>query len=391
MRRRIYKVIIKIIIIVVGLALLAIGGILVYRRIEQRHVQSQMSQIVDAGGISEIREIELGGVTQYIAIEGMSQNNPLCLYLHGGPGLSVPYGISARGQNQALLTHCTAVYWDQRGSGKSYDERLNSQNVSLKTLQQDAKELIHYLLETFNKDKLYLIGFSWGTVLGMNIVKEVPQLIEAYVGIGQVVNPTKSDLGLYEWLIDEYASLGASEIVLALKQIGYPPYQKVAHQELFTKAITSSGAYIKRQDGMAGFNISNWIMQAFASPDLTIKEAYETLFKASHTVLTQSNVWNDLNAVQFDEEITNVKIPIYFISGIDDYICSKDLLQQWFLNIQAPKKDTLILNHSAHYISTQDESTMNEFIKKIIEEVYPTQQPENEATPRETILSNFLK
>ena len=154
MKRRIYKVIIKLIIAVVVLGVILIGGILAYRRIEQRHVQSQINQIIDSGGISEIREIELGGVTQYIAIEGMSQSKPLCLYLHGGPGLSVPYGISARGQNQDLLTHCTAVYWDQRGSGKSYDETLTSQNVSLTQLQQDAKELINYLLETFNKDKL---------------------------------------------------------------------------------------------------------------------------------------------------------------------------------------------------------------------------------------------
>ncbi|MTL51850.1 alpha/beta hydrolase, partial [Turicibacter sanguinis] len=89
MKRRIYKVIIKLIIAVVVLGVILIGGILAYRRIEQRHVQSQINQIIDSGGISEIREIELGGVTQYIAIEGMSQSKPLCLYLHGGPGLSV--------------------------------------------------------------------------------------------------------------------------------------------------------------------------------------------------------------------------------------------------------------------------------------------------------------
>ncbi|MFR5113132.1 alpha/beta hydrolase [Turicibacter sanguinis] len=379
MKRRIYKVIIKLIIAVVVLGVILIGGILAYRRIEQRHVQSQINQIIDSGGISEIREIELGGVTQYIAIEGMSQSKPLCLYLHGGPGLSVPYGISARGQNQDLLTHCTAVYWDQRGSGKSYDETLTSQNVSLTQLQQDAKELINYLLETFNKDKLYVIGFSWGTVLGMNLVKEIPQLIEAYFGIGQVVNPSKSDLELYEWLIDEYASIGVNELVLALKQMGYPPYQKVAHQELFTKAITNSGAYIKMHDGVAGLNISKWIAQAFSSPDLSIKEAYETLFKTSHKVLTQSNLWAELNAVQFDEDMTNLKIPIYFISGVDDYICSKDLLQQWFQKLQAPKKDYLILSHSAHYISTQDEPSMNDFIKQIINEVYPTKEIKDEA------------
>ena len=86
-----------------------------------------------------------------------------------------------------------------------------------------------------------------------------------------------------------------------------------------------------------------------------------------------------MNAVQFDEDMTNRNIPIYFISGFDDYICSKVLLQQWFQKLQAPKKDYLILSHSAHYISTQDEPSMNDFIKQIINEVYPTKEIKDEA------------
>ena len=367
---------------------LVAAGLLVYRRIEQRTIQSIAQEMIVAGGISEVREVTIGGISQYIALEGRNVDNPICLFLHGGPGLSTPFGITARTQYPDLTSHCTVVYWDQRGAGKTYNENMGTGLLTLNQLQNDAVELVTYLLSEFDQQKLYLFGYSWGSVLGIQLTQIIPNQIEAYFGIGQVVHPADSDVKLYKWLLDEYQSIGAKDVVATLKQIGIPPYYKEVNQKIFSQAISQSEAYIKRIDGSPGLNILKWIYQVIISPDLTLGEVYDTLFKASYTTLQKSVLWKEVSSVNFVKDIESIKIPVYFISGIDDYICSKDLLLEWSSNLKAPKKEVFILESSAHYPSASDERTMFEYIKEIINRRYP--QEENEEVPiEESILQLF--
>lgn len=367
---------------------LAVAGLLVYRRIEQRTIQSVAREIIAAGGISEVREVIIGGISQYIALEGENVDNPICLFLHGGPGLATPFGITARTQYPDLTSYCTVVYWDQRAAGKTYDENMETGLLTLNQLQNDAVDLATYLLSEFDEQKLYLFGYSWGSVLGIQLTQLIPDQIEAYFGIGQVVHPAESDVELYKWLLDEYQSIEAENVVAMLKQIGIPPYYKEVNQKIFSQAISQSEAYIKRIDGSLGLNILKWIYQVIISPDLTLGEVYDTLFKASYTTLQESVLWKEVSSVNFVKDIENIEIPVYFISGIDDYICSTDLLLEWSSNLKAPKKEVYLLELSAHYPSSSDEMTMFEYIKEIISRRYPQQENE-EVSIEENILQLF--
>lgn len=371
------------------IVVLMIAGLLVNRRIQQNSRLSLSHEIIESGGISEVREVTIGGITQYIAIEGQKLENPLCLFIHGGPGLAVPFGISARTQYSDLISHCTAVYWDQRGAGKTFSEEIEMSLLTLNQLQLDAMELIDYLLNEFKQEKLYLMGHSWGSVVGMRLVQTIPDRIEAYVGISQVIEPRQSDQLLYQWLIDEFDNLGEIEMVKSLKRIGAPPYYNLSFQEVYNQAISSSEAYRKMNDGQSGINIMKWILNVWTSSDLTLKEVYQTLFKASEVTLTRSGVWKELSNINFNDEIKEVSVPVYFISGKDDYICSKDLMLAWTQQLLAPVKETLILNNSAHYLSTEDERLMFEWIKSIIEIKYPQEEEELPAE-EDSVISTLI-
>lgn len=386
------KLLLRLFGVVMILIFLAVGCFLVIRHLMQESVISSANEMIHHGGISEIREVTLGGMDQYIAIEGESLDQPICLFLHGGPGLAVPYGISSRNYKETISSHCTVVYWDQRGAGKTYSQNPVVDTLSYHQLEEDAKELISYLIETFEKDKIYLIGYTWGSVLGLRLASKIPDQLYAYVGLSQVLNPSLSEKELYHWLIEDFTTEGKNQTALALKQLGEPPYQTESSYVTFQNIINQSNAYVKWTEGLPNVDVFSWIMQVLSSPNLTLKEAYDTLIQASNETLNQSEYWKELQHVNLLEEINEIKIPVYFANGVSDYICSTSLLQTWLNDLQAPKKELLILEESAHYFSTNDENRLYEWMKDMIAIRFPQNEaiePEEESI--ETIISNLLE
>ncbi|MDD5984896.1 MAG: alpha/beta hydrolase, partial [Turicibacter sp.] len=201
----------------------------------------------------------------------------------------------------------------------------------------------------------------------------------------------QSEQALYDWLLGEFESTGHHQLVLSLKQLGQPPYEQASSQERFQQILNQSNAYVKWREGLPNVNVLNWIRQVLACPDLTLKEAYDTLIGASHQTLKQSQYWSQLQAVNLLEEIKEVKIPIYFATGVDDYICSVSLLQSWVEQLQAPKKEVLILDNSAHYFSNEDESIIYQWMKDLIAKKFPQAEEAPDETTVGDIFSNLLQ
>lgn len=264
-------------------------------------------------------------------------------------------------------------------------------SITFEQVVEDAKQLIAYLIEVFNQDKIYLIGYSWGSVLGMQLVSEIPEQLHAYFGLSQVVNPSQSEKELYHWLIEEFTSMGDGEAVLVLKQLGAPPYNKESSEVTFQQLLTRSDAYVKWNEGLPNVNLLSWIIQAFSCPDLTWKEVYDTLIEASNVTL-KSDYWQQIQRVDLTQNISEVNLPLYFATSREDYICSLDLLQSWLEGLDAPKKEILILEDSAHYFSQTDEEKIYDWMKELIaDKVSPDQETEKDEVTVESILSNLLQ
>lgn len=140
--------------------------------------------------INDQIRIPINGVRQYISIRSEQERAPLLLYLHGGPGdTALPLVLK---YNRELERSFTVAVWEQRGAGKSYYPFRPDETITIDTFLQDLLELTQYLLDHFHQKKLYLVGHSWGSVLGLRFIQHNPEYVYSYIGCGQVVNMKKS-------------------------------------------------------------------------------------------------------------------------------------------------------------------------------------------------------
>ena len=178
--------------------------------------------IVDPPGIESMERITLGGVYQQIYIRGENRENPVLLFVHGGPGFSGM--VPVRHYNRELEEHFVVVNWDQRGTGKSYSRKIPSESMNLEQIVDDALELTLKLRERFAVEQIYLVGHSWGTIVGVHAADRHPEYYHAYVGVGQAVDFVEAEKISYEFTVDQARILDHQEALEELRQIGPPPY-----------------------------------------------------------------------------------------------------------------------------------------------------------------------
>lgn len=158
------------------------------------------SNIKGDNSISVLEQVEINGTKQQIMIRGHDQNNPVIIYVHGGPSVSeIPYAK----YEDLLEKDFTVVNYDQRGSGKSYHFNEDYSNLTADVLVDDLLELTDYISKRFGKEKVILIGHSYGTYLGTTAAYKAPEKYEAYIGIGQVSNMQESEIDNLNYTISE--------------------------------------------------------------------------------------------------------------------------------------------------------------------------------------------
>lgn len=161
----------------------------------------------------------LGGLGQTIHIWGTKNENPVILFLHGGPGVPNRHDMAKDGFG--LTDDFTVVAWDQRGTGGSYFG-CDPESLTLEQLISDCAELISWLCKTLGKEKIFIVGGSWGTELGTFACARVPDKIAGYIGYGQVVNGVENENLSYAFAMRKAKEANDSESIAKLKQVGPP-------------------------------------------------------------------------------------------------------------------------------------------------------------------------
>jgi pimeloyl-ACP methyl ester carboxylesterase len=214
---RFRKILNRLILVVLGVIIITLA-ILLYMS------PGKTSPITDASGnkipnsIAVIENPEINGVEQSIIIRGENKNNPVLLFVHGGPGMATfPFIKEQFKGMEKLFTVC---YWDQRGAGKSYTGNIPS--MTLEQLTEDGAEVSRYLIKKFNKQKIYLLGHSWGSFLGSFIIHKHPELFSAYIGIGQVANTLPSEQRSYQFVLAEAKKRNNDGLLKELEALKMP-------------------------------------------------------------------------------------------------------------------------------------------------------------------------
>ncbi|WP_078543467.1 alpha/beta fold hydrolase [Litchfieldia alkalitelluris] len=323
-------------------------------------------------GINKIEKLLIGGVEQSILIQGENKNHPVLLFLHGGPSMPLP-GLSCRGRDYVLATntkelvkHFVVVFWDQRGTGKSYHSSIPRETMRLTQFISDAVELVDYLRAGFNTEKLFLAGHSWGSVLGLHLVKDYPEKFFSYVGLSQIVSWVENDRLSLQWVKEEAKRRGNKKAMQELDAVGQPPFLESFEQWGVLRrwqARFNSMFFSDEQTKSPGMGRLAKIM--LQSPDYSLKDIYHSLYKGFKLVYHMPFI-DDLSNFNFRESGLKLTVPITFIHGRHDVHVVGSQVEDYYNRLEAPYGKQLIwVENSSHAFHPDDASVIE---KVLIEE-----------------------
>lgn len=266
--------------------------------------------------IAEMRFIKIGGIEQFILIRGKSKENPILLILHGGPGQ--PETAMFRKYNSELENYFTVVYWEQRGAGKSYNKNIQESTMTLQQFIEDTHELTLYLKDEFHKDKIFLLGHSWGSLLGINTANQYPNDYHAYIGIGQVANQRESEKLFYQFVLQKAKEDNNTEALKELNEIGEFSDENLNRVGL-TNWLFTQREWVLRFGGTTynpdkALNIIG--ISLLFCKEYTITDKF-TSFKGSELAIT--HLFPVFINSNLSKTVPELKIPVYILQGINDY------------------------------------------------------------------------
>jgi pimeloyl-ACP methyl ester carboxylesterase len=302
------------------------------------------AQAVAPGGIQELRSVEIGGIPQWISIRGSDRANPMLLFVHGGPGSPMmPLSWTFQRPWEDFFT---VVQWDQRGAGKTFAATRGRPDpgLSIARMQSDTEELIELLLKTYGQKRLFLMGHSWGSILGLKVAQHRPDLLYAYIGVGQVINGRQNEVVGYRQVLAQARAANNREAIQELTRIApYPgeegttPLEKVMIERKWDRFFGGM-VYGKTEDDDERIGA--------LSPDYT---AHDLASVGRGALLSIQALLPQAAAVDFDN-ITEFKCPVFFFAGAEDRTTPTSLVEEYFAKIHAPEKRLFKVQKAAHYV-----------------------------------------
>jgi proline iminopeptidase len=301
------------------------------------------TQAIAPGGINELKAVDLGGIKQWISVRGNNPGNPILLFIHGGPGS--PMMPESWIFQRPWEDFFTVVQWDQRGSGKTFSAsgRQPDKSMTLEQMQADAEQLIDLLRQAYGKKKIFLVGFSFGSVLGVRVAQHRPAALHAYIGIGQVVNAVQNEVIGYQQTLAQAEAVGNQTAIEELKAIA--PYPGRGGSAFTLSKISIERKWDVALGGMRyGRTTDPETAIRLLSPDYSDEDAQsaEVGEESSSSILLPQLV-----AVNFDN-IPAFKCPVFLFAGMADRTTPATLVQTFYNHLQAPRKKLFKIDRASH-------------------------------------------
>jgi pimeloyl-ACP methyl ester carboxylesterase len=330
-------------------------------------IRDASGQVVP-GSIAALERVTLGGIDQAVLIRGRSTANPVLLYLAGGPGGTQ---IAWNQQfNRALEDRFTVVQWEQRGSGKSggavfadWSRMTPQQYVS------DGLALVSYLRDRFGPQPLYLVAQSWGTMPAIWMLQQRPEWFAAYVGVGQMVNPVETDTLGYDYVLQHARAEGRTDLVGDLESYGPPPYHGLLSMSRYQRVIGAMNDYQARELAADPEAKHPELVGMTDSPEYGIADTVASFLGGA---ITFARVYDQLDEVDLDSQVTKLDVPVWFLEGRHD-LNSFPVLAERYLNVlDAPRKTLVWFEHAGHNPMHEDAARFNAIM---VEQVLGSTRP----------------
>lgn len=294
----------------------------------------------EKNSVSELIKVDLNGRKEWISIRGENKENPILLFLAGGPGGSQMAAV--RYDLAALEDSFIVVNWDQPGSAKSYSAN-KGKDITLDTYLEDGVELTKYLINRFSKEKIYLVGESWGSALGLLLVNKYPSLYYSFIGTGQMINFKETEIQDYNKVLELAKERGQKEVVEKLIKNGIPPY--------FGKDVTwKSATYLNYLSTEMQRNplIKNSGYNTFRD---VFSQEYGIIDKINYfrgIINTFNSVYQQLYEIDLRNDVKKSEVPVYFFIGRHDINAPTSLVEDYYNKLEAPQKELIWFEKSGH-------------------------------------------
>jgi pimeloyl-ACP methyl ester carboxylesterase len=305
--------------------------------------------------IASLEWINLGGVRQTVLIRGANSSCPLLLFLHGGPGMPAMY--LAHKFQRSLEQDFVVVQWDRRGAGKSYNKTIDPDSISVEQEISDTIELVNVLRSRFGKNKIYLLGHSYGSYLGMITVQRFPELFHAYVGVGQLACSEERTKDIQDrWIRTKAEQSGNRKALEQLNGKGSLDREKWLFQ---------FGAEIHKEKSRLSI-----LSIGLRAPEYNLTDLLHVRSGVNFT-----HKYMKYNAISGDlmDAVQEVKIPVYFFTGRFDYTDPFECTEEYACRLQAPRKEVVWFNESAHFPFLEEPVKFAEEMRKVAHESKCTQ------------------
>ena len=284
-----------------------------------------------SNSIASLERVHIGGMPQWILIRGAHIANPVILFLHGGPGMPAMY-LAHRFQ-RPLEKDFTVIQWDRRGAGKTFRKDTPPESIRVTQEIADAVSLVKLMGSRLEHSKVFLVGHSYGTYLGMILANRFPELFHAYIGIGQLAYSEERNRELQrEWIQLQAKSSGDARLL----------------RDLDAEAPIDYEEYLFKFGGALhnGRSFTPLLMAGLRAPEYSLKDVLNV---RRGVVFTHKNMKYDAIKGDLIDEIRNLNIPVFFFTGRYDYVDPFQFTVEYANKLLAPKKETVWFENSAHF------------------------------------------
>ena len=307
-------------------------------------------------GISREETITLGGLQQTIFIRGRNRANPVLLFLHGGPGLpEMPFSHL----NAELERDFTVVHWDQRGAGKSYRPEIPPESMNVRQFVRDTEELTRHLRRRFGQKKIYLAGFSWGSLVGVLTAADHPEYYRAYIGISQLVDIPESELLLHRAGIAQAMERGYPQVARKLRAIGEPPYKTRREERLVNKITKDIQPHFPGEMTRA-----RYLFLGLQSPYYSLADDWRVV---RGIAFSGKRLERAIDARNLAKEAPEIDVPVWFFLGRFDTVLSAPLAEHYFHALRASRGKHLVwFEHSDHILHLEEDARFRAELRSVL-------------------------
>jgi len=282
--------------------------------------------ILASGSVAELTSIEVNGDEQYLLMRGRDRENPVLLFVHGGPGMPAMY--LAHSFQRELERDFVVVHWDQRAAGKSFVANTDPDTISTSQYLDDLFVVVERLLNEFGRDQVYLLGHSHGSYLGILAVSQRPELFRAYIGVGQVVDEERA----FAYQKAKLSQIGA--------EIGVDPETELTRANIEGFVFKAGGGLFCCE------SFAPLLLTGLMAPEYSLIEAYNVKRGSS---FSSRHMRFDVIPGAVDKSVTELKVPVFMISGRYDLTTPTDMSRAYLERLAAPQKKFFEIDEAAHF------------------------------------------